>query len=166
MQHRGRPLPFPAEGLSHVCGAGALARRSRLPTAAARLRPAIVKRSMPKRLAIHRATVALAALIAAVAYGATPPRLTVPFDANWRFFKGDAQGAQDPDFDDPYWGILNLPNDWSIEGPFDQKNPAGGGGAFLPTGVGWYRKHFLLPGFHEGQRLFLEFDGIMGVSDV
>ena len=114
----------------------------------------------------HRTTALLAVLIATVAYGATPPRLTVPFDPNWRFFRGDAQGAQDPDFDDPYWAILNLPHDWSIEGPFDQKNPAGGAGAFLPTGVGWYRKHFLLPGFHDGQRLFLEFDGVMGVSDV
>src|SRR5262249_1328019 len=56
--------------------------------------------------------------------------------------------------------------DWSIEGPFDRDAPAGGAGAFLPTGVGWYRKHFTLPADAKGKRIVVEFDGVMANSDV
>lgn len=59
-----------------------------------------------------------------------------------------------------------MPHDWSIEGPFDEKNPAGGAGGFLPTGIGWYRKHFTLPVRYAGKRVFIEFDGVMANSDV
>ncbi|MGA2798572.1 MAG: glycoside hydrolase family 2, partial [Thermoguttaceae bacterium] len=71
-------------------------------------------------------------------------RITSSFDQDWRFLKADAPGAETPDFDDSAWRTLNLPHDWSIEGPFDEKNPTGGAGGFLPAGVGWYRKHFTL----------------------
>src|ERR1700758_4834436 len=69
-------------------------------------------------------------------------RVTAPFDAGWRFFKDDAPGAEKPAFNDSNWRVLNVPHDWSIEGPFAQTNRTGGGGGFLPGGVGWYRKEF------------------------
>src|SRR6266511_2929337 len=37
------------------------------------------------------------------------------FDEGWRFFRGDAAGAQSPAFDDGAWRVLDLPHDWSIE---------------------------------------------------
>jgi beta-galactosidase len=37
------------------------------------------------------------------------------FDEDWRFFRGDAPGAQAPGFDDGAWRVLDLPHDWSIE---------------------------------------------------
>ncbi len=61
---------------------------------------------------------------------------------------------------------MNVPHDWSIEGPFEEKNPAGGAGAFLPAGVGWYRKHFTLPADYARRRVFIEFDGVMANSEV
>ena len=84
----------------------------------------------------------LAALfvVAAAALGAG--RTTTSFDADWRFLKADAPGAEAPDFDDHAWRTVDVPHDWSIEGPFDEKNPTGGAGAFLSAGIGWYRKHF------------------------
>lgn len=88
------------------------------------------------------------------------------FDAGWRFLKADAPGAEAPDFRDESWRLLNLPHDWAIEGPFDQKNPAGGAGAFLPGGVGWYRKRFVLPESDHNRRVYLDFDGVMANSDV
>src|ERR1022692_1298132 len=106
-------------------------------------------------------------IMAAAAQTAPDPiRTLMSLDRDWRFLKSDASGAEQPGFEDANWRTLDVPHDWSIEGPFDSKNPAGGAGAFLPAGVGWYRKHFLLPGFHDGQRLFLEFARVMGVSDV
>jgi len=87
-------------------------------------------------------------------------------DADWKFSRGDFAGAQQPDFNDTGWRSLEVPHDWSIEGPFDRLNPAGGAGAFLPAGVGWYRKHFNLPPSLSGRRIFIEFDGVMANSDV
>ena len=91
---------------------------------------------------------------------------SVPFDNDWRFFKGDAEGAQQPKFNDAGWQSVRLPHDWSIAGPFDKENPAGGAGGFLPSGVGWYRKEFTLPKEDAGHRVWIQFDGVMANSDV
>ena len=57
-------------------------------------------------------------------------RQTANFDRNWRFHLGDVPGAQQPQFADSTWRTLDLPHDWSIEGPFSEQNPAGvAGGA-------------------------------------
>ncbi|HYP52244.1 MAG TPA: glycoside hydrolase family 2 TIM barrel-domain containing protein, partial [Pyrinomonadaceae bacterium] len=96
----------------------------------------------------------------------TPARFTRPFDDGWRFFKGDAAGAERPEFDDSNWQRVDAPHDWSIEGPFDEKNPTGRDGGYLPAGVGWYRKHFTLPPADASRRVFVEFDGVMANSDV
>jgi beta-galactosidase len=61
---------------------------------------------------------------------------------------------------------VDVPHDWSIEGPFAAKNPTGGAGGFLPAGVGWYRKHFTLTREQERRLIFVEFDGVMANSDV
>jgi beta-galactosidase len=100
------------------------------------------------------------------AFSAGIARITSSFDTDWRFFKGDAPGAENASYDDSRWRCLNVPHDWSIEGPFDAKNTTGGAGGFLPSGIGWYRKHFTLPKDYARRRLFVEFDGIMANSDV
>lgn len=93
-------------------------------------------------------------------------RVTLAFDADWRFLKQDAPGAEKPEFADSAWRTVNLPHDWSIEGPFDRQNPTGAAGAFLPAGIGWYRKHFTLTADQARRRVFVEFDGVMANSDV
>jgi beta-galactosidase len=98
------------------------------------------------------------------AAGAT--RIITPFDSGWRFFKGDAQGAETAGFNDQKWQTIVTPHDWSIEGPFAAANKTGGGGGFLPAGIGWYRKHFALPKQYAGRRIYVEFDGVMANSDV
>jgi beta-galactosidase len=93
-------------------------------------------------------------------------RVTNSLDADWRFLKGDAPGAESPAFDDSKWTTLRVPHDWSIEGPFDAKNTTGGAGGFLPSGIGWYRKHLILPKDYANRRVFVEFDGVMANSEV
>ena len=88
------------------------------------------------------------------------PRIRDSFDFGWKFLKGDSPGAQKPEFSDSNWKNVDLPHDWSIEGPFDEKEPAGAPGGYLPTGVGWYRKHFRLPDSHKDRKLTVEFDGV------
>jgi len=88
------------------------------------------------------------------------------FDAGWRFLQSDPAGAEKPEFNDSAWRTVDVPHDWSIEGPFDEKNATGGAGGFLPAGVGWYRKHFALSARDAVERVFIEFDGVMANSDV
>ena len=93
-------------------------------------------------------------------------RTTTPFDRDWRFLKADAPGAEAPGFDDAAWRTVDVPHDWSIEGPFDRANKTGGAGAFLPYGVSFYRKHFRLAPADSGRQVYIDFDGVMANSDV
>jgi len=38
------------------------------------------------------------------------------FDEGWKFFPGDINGAEKPEFNDTSWRDIDLPHDWSIEG--------------------------------------------------
>jgi beta-galactosidase len=111
-----------------------------------------------------------AGLAAAAAIGesaeTTPARVRDSFDFGWKFFKGDAPGAEEPGFADAAWRALDLPHDWSIEGPFTQDAPASGSGGYAPTGIGWYRKRFRLPAGYAGRRVSIEFDGVYQNSEV
>jgi len=97
---------------------------------------------------------------------AAPPRIRDSFDFGWKFFKGDAPGAQEPGFPDSGWRALDLPHDWSIEGPFAENEPSGGAGGNAPTGIGWYRKLFRLPPSFQGRKVSVEFDGVYQNSEV
>ena len=93
-------------------------------------------------------------------------RTILPFDTGWLFFKGDATGADKTAFADAAWRPLSVPHDWSIEGPFSGSEKTSGYGAWAPSGIGWYRKHFTLPTSLQGRRIFIEFDGVMTNSTV
>jgi beta-galactosidase len=93
-------------------------------------------------------------------------RTILSFDADWRFLKADATNAEGVQFDDSAWRLLDVPHDWSIEGPFEQTNKTGGAGAFLPSGVAWYRKHFNVAKGGSNTCTSIEFDGVMANSDV
>jgi beta-galactosidase len=102
---------------------------------------------------------------ASTSHEASPERRT-NFDSGWRFLPGDPEGAHIPAFHDSAWRSLDLPHDWSIEGTFDENAPARGNGAYLPTGIGWYRKTFTLPSSAHGRRIALQFDGVYQRSEV
>ncbi len=92
------------------------------------------------------------------------PRQTILFNTGWKFNKGDAPGAERIAFNDNDWRKLTLPHDWSIEGPFDQKWASST--AYLPTGIGWYRKTFALPQAMQGKHINIYFDGVYNNSEV
>lgn len=117
-------------------------------------------------LLVATAIAAAGAQNAAPAPAADRPRIIQSFDSNWRFIRADPAGAAAAEFDDSGWRLLEVPHDWSIEGVVAKSNPTGGAGAFLPAGVGWYRKHFTVPEDQERRLAFIEFDGVMANSDV
>jgi beta-galactosidase/beta-glucuronidase len=86
------------------------------------------------------------------------------FNSRWSFYKGDISGGQRPDLDISKWRNLDLPHDWSVEGPFS-KNYASGTG-FLPGGIGWYRKSFHVDADENGRRVYISFGGVYNNSEV
>ena len=89
------------------------------------------------------------------------PRATYNFNPGWKFAFGDAVGAEQPAFDDSEWASVSLPHTWNETDTYRAFISHGGGdqGEKL-FGIGWYRKHFKLPAGAEGQKVFLEFDGL------
>ncbi len=120
------------------------------------------------------------------------PERQQAFDSDWRFFRGDAPGAEHPDFDDTFWRILDLPHDWSIDAELPRRTDFSGEGALwiaggVPArigpfdalrsvgqestgwtvgGTGWYRKHFSFADLPEQSRVEIDFDGVYMDSDV
>lgn len=91
-------------------------------------------------------------------------RQTILFNNNWKFYKGDIAGADKISFNDSDWRLLDLPHDWSIEGPFDEQWASAT--AYLPTGIGWYRKTFdVTPAMHS-KNIAIYFDGVYNNSEV
>ena len=86
------------------------------------------------------------------------------FDFDWKFTLADDASYSDPSTDDSAWRDVQLPHDWNIEQDFVRES--GGNAAYLPGGIGWYRKAFTLPKAWDGKHVSVLFDGIFMQSDV
>jgi hypothetical protein len=91
-------------------------------------------------------------------------RLRLNINRDWKFFRGDVNGAEQPDFDDSQWQPVGLPHTFDL--PYF-RTPE------FYVGVGWYRRRLLhspspgTPGVGWGEgRAFLEFDGAFQVAEV
>ncbi len=85
---------------------------------------------------------------------------------DWKFSQSDTQSAQLKTFNDGKWRVLSIPHDWSIEGGFSKDHPSTYNQGALPTGIGWYRKHFYLPAHAASQHVQLNFEGVFQRADV
>jgi len=101
---------------------------------------------------------------------------TTSFDDGWLFsrFGLQADGSrreepqniiEQPGYNDKDWQHLNLPHDWAITGPF-RIELAGETGKLPWKGIGWYRKHFVVPATDKSKRIFVDFDGAMAYAQV
>jgi beta-galactosidase len=95
---------------------------------------------------------------------AADARVTQDFDANWLFSKGDFASAMMRSFDDIVWRQVNVPHDWSSDGPFSAEYGSGNG--FAPGGIGWYRKYFKVDANQKGRAVAVEFDGVYDYSEI
>ena len=86
------------------------------------------------------------------------------FNFNWYFSLEENGDASAFDFEDKNWRTLDLPHDWSVEFPFDSINGEGAT-AYLPGGIGWYRKHFN-PNIGPDEKCYVLFDGIYNNSEI
>jgi beta-galactosidase len=100
-------------------------------------------------------------------------RQIIKFDQAWLYHNGDATGASGTTFADSAWTSLSVPHDWAIEGtnppanPFSATAATTGRGAWVASGIAWYRKHFTMPStVPSTDNVYVEFDGVMGNSTV
>ena len=95
---------------------------------------------------------------------AQPSRMRLNFDEQWKFQLGDIYAARNAEYNDAAWRTLNLPHDWNIELPFDARYASST--AYLPSGIGWYRKSFEVPASYNDKIVSILFDGVYNNSDV
>lgn len=65
------------------------------------------------------------------------------------------------------WSPVQLPHDWCVEGEYVNDPDAGsrpGSHGYLPAGIGFYRKVFIVPASEEGRTISIHFDGVTGRS--
>lgn len=94
-----------------------------------------------------------------------PVRYREKINSNWEFRKF-SDASQEKGSADLMWEKVDLPHDWSIFGPFDQQNPSGRSGGYLPGGIGWYKKEIIVPASYKNHRMIIEFDGVYKDADI
>lgn len=90
----------------------------------------------------------------------------VSFNSDWSFHLNDSIVDNDTIGTSTKWRTLNVPHDWSIEGKFDEKSPAGYGGGALNGGLGWYKKTFKVAAEDSTKVTSITFDGVYKNSQV
>ncbi len=86
------------------------------------------------------------------------------FNQNWKFSKGDFKDAPSDAFNDSRWRDINLPHDWSVEGPLSPSLASANG--YLPGGIAWYRKSFELDQNDLLKRIYIYFEGVYRDGEV
>lgn len=79
------------------------------------------------------------------------------FNREWKYMRGDHQGAEQIIYDDSGWEQVGLPHSFSI--PYFMSKD-------FYAGYGWYRKSLKLTENELSQRIFLEFDGVFQEAEV
>ena len=82
-------------------------------------------------------------------------RIVYNFNEGWRFWLGDAAGAETVSFDDSKWEVVCAPH-------IDRLEPSEASGCRNYQGVCWFRKHFVMPADMQGKLTELHFEAIMG----
>lgn len=107
----------------------------------------------------NRLVTALAVIVMAAMAHAEEGRQKLPMNFDWKFRLGETVGAERADFDDSQWRTLDLPHDFQIEMPWNEKASRGRG--FKDMATGWYRKTFRADKSWQGRRVTIDFEGIM-----
>lgn len=115
-------------------------------------------------------------IVLAIPGWAQATRTEVLFDSDWKFFRGEINGAEKANFNDKNWRNIDLPHDWSVEdldnqkpdmvvGPFSKESPGTTSTGYFLGGTGWYRKTFTQPA-GSGDVTIINFDGVYMDCDI
>jgi hypothetical protein len=90
----------------------------------------------------------------------TPPitnRVDIDFNTGWKYYQGDASGAQATTFGDGAWESVCLPHTTKFITPSATS-------AYI--GISWYRKHFTVDNSYQGRDIYIQFGAAMQAADV
>ncbi len=91
----------------------------------------------------------------------TSVRAVYNFNPGWKFVWGDQSGADQVAYNDSSWESVSLPHTWNDIDTYRKFIRHGSGDTGENRlGIGWYRKHFKLPASADGQKVFLQFEGM------
>lgn len=85
------------------------------------------------------------------------PRTTINLNREWKYVRGDYQGAEQQVFNDEEWEQVGLPHSFSI--PYFMSKD-------FYIGYGWYRKSLKLGMNELSRKIFLEFDGVFQEAEI
>jgi beta-galactosidase len=88
----------------------------------------------------------------------------VLFNTGWNFHKGNIVNGVNGIKAETQWKTIDLPHDWSIEGPFSDEWASATG--YLPGGIGWYTKSFRGNAAWKDKQVYIYFDGVYKNSEV
>ena len=98
-------------------------------------------------------------LVVASLHIANAQRQKYNFNSDWKVFIGDDSTAINNNYNDAAWKKVTLPYAWNEDDAFKKDI------VNLRTGIAWYRKHFNIPAAAQGQKVFVEFEGIRQAGD-
>lgn len=91
------------------------------------------------------------------------PRVTTDLSEGWTFrFDNDATGVETEAFDDSNWDRVSIPHTWNRLGEYRLERSDH---ADNRQGIGWYRLRFSAA-VNDGQRRYVEFDGVGNIAQV
>ena len=110
-------------------------------------------------------------------------RTVIDLQNDWKFFRGKKENAFQKNINESDWQTVSIPHDWAIFGPFDKEvdkqtviveqnlqtipyTLTGRTGGLPHIGEAWYRNHFKLPNYQKGQKVILQFDGVMSEPEI
>ena len=103
---------------------------------------------------------AIAVLLTGSLYAQTAVRRTVHFSDSWKFYRGDATGAEQVSFSDDSWEMVCLPHTVKLESAKSHDKYQ------YYHGYCWYRKSFTPEASWQGKKAFLEFEAGMQTTEV
>lgn len=83
----------------------------------------------------------------------------------WKFYYGDASGAQATSYNDNSWREVTIPHDYSNELDVDLRRGEAES-AYKLGGVGWYRRRLMIPTNLANKRVIVDFDGVYNNASI
>lgn len=88
----------------------------------------------------------------------------VKINDGWEFKNRDYEDEFKGKANIKEWRTIDLPHDWSVEGPYSPNLASCTG--YLPGGIGWYKKSLTIPVADKGKQLYIYFGGVYCNSEV
>ncbi|PWD99344.1 sugar-binding domain-containing protein [Marinilabilia rubra] len=122
----------------------------------------------------------IAFVCSVVLHGYAQGRIEIPYNSGWEF-KMSKESKEVVLSEKKAWTKINIPHDYSMELDFyapveESEHPENIGDlglmlgsrstAYLPSGIGWYKKSIELPDDYKNKKVQILFDGVYRMSDV